>query len=340
MKRLINNLPPVLGLVIPCFNEAEVLRETTNRLITLLNLMRVEGLISEDSSIFYIDDGSNDDTWQLIEELSASDDGVSGIKLSRNQGHQNALLCGLMTAPGDILISVDADLQDDLNVILEMVRHYHAGYEIVYGVRKRRDTDTFFKRFTAEGYYKLMALMQVDIIFNHADYRLLSRRSINALSEYREVNLFLRGIVRLIGFKSEIVEYDRTERFAGESKYPLRKMLSFAWQGITSFSTAPLRLITITGIITSIISVFFAMWGLSIALFTEDPLPGWASTVVPMYFLGGCQLLALGVIGEYIAKIYMETKARPRYHVDALTGKAFAEKCDAKDQVSFVLDIK
>jgi glycosyltransferase involved in cell wall biosynthesis len=326
---------PVLGLVIPCFNEEEVLRETTARLVPLLNRMCNEGLISDRSAVFYVDDGSRDKTWALIEELSTTYTRVCGIKMSRNRGHQNALLCGLMTAPGDILISVDADLQDDLAVIPQMVRHYHEGCEIVYGVRKRRDTDTFFKRFTAEGYYKLMALMKVDIIFNHADYRLLSRRALDALSSYREVNLFLRGLVRLLGYKSGIVEYERAERFAGESKYPLHKMLSFAWQGITSFSTAPLKLITMTGVIVSFLSMALALWGLVIALETDKALPGWASTVVPMYFLGGIQLLSLGIIGEYIAKIYLESKGRPRFHVDVLIGSTFQKRNKLQTQTSF-----
>ncbi|MCL8137856.1 glycosyltransferase family 2 protein [Enterobacter roggenkampii] len=314
---------PTLGIVIPCFNEEAVLRETASRLIPLLVQMRNENLISEQSAIFFVDDGSRDKTWNLIEDLSAEFADICGIKLSRNQGHQNALLCGLMTAPGDILVSVDADLQDDLDVIPEMVRHYRRGCEIVYGVRRRRDTDTFFKRISAEGYYKLMAAMKVDIVFNHADYRLLSRRALDSLSEYNEVNLFLRGLVRLLGYKSEIVEYDRAERFAGESKYPLRKMLSFAWQGVTSFSTTPLRLITTVGIVVSFLSVAMGLWGLGTALLTEKALPGWTSTVVPMYFLGGVQLLSLGIIGEYVAKIYLETKGRPRFHVDELTGVAF-----------------
>jgi glycosyltransferase involved in cell wall biosynthesis len=312
-----------LGIVVPCFNEEAVLRETTVRLIPLLDKMRNEGLIGDQSAIFYVDDGSRDGTWKLIEELALAHKEICGIKLSRNCGHQNALLCGLMTAPGDMLISVDADLQDNLEVIPQMVGHYRDGCEIVYGVRKRRDTDTFFKRITAEGYYKLMAAMKVDIIFNHADYRLLSRCALDALSGYREVNLFLRGLVRLLGYQSAIVEYDRAERFAGESKYPLRKILSFAWQGVTSFSTAPLRLITIMGFITSLLSIGLALWGLSASLLTNKALPGWASTVIPMYFLGGVQLLSLGVIGEYVAKIYMESKGRPRFHVDKLMGAAF-----------------
>lgn len=311
---------PILGIVIPCFNEEEVLRETTSRLVSLLTQMSDEGLISNDSAVFYVDDGSQDNTWKLIEELSLNHKEVCGIKLSRNCGHQNALLCGLMTSPGDMLISVDADLQDDLSIIPQMVCHYKNGCEIVYGVRRRRDTDTFFKRITAEGYYKLMTAMKADIIFNHADYRLLSRRTLNALSEYHEVNLFLRGLVRLLGYKSEIIEYDRAERFAGESKYPLHKMFSFAWQGITSFSTAPLKLITITGVTISLISIMLALWAFSTSLLTNKVLPGWTSTVVPMYFLGGVQLLSLGVIGEYVAKIYIESKGRPRFHIDKLTG--------------------
>lgn len=334
MQAKINNsriAQPILGIVVPCFNEEAVLRETTSRLLTLLKKMQQDGLISTLSAIFYVDDGSCDGTWKLIEELSLVHPEICGIKLSRNYGHQNALLCGLMTAPGHVLVSVDADLQDDLNVILEMVRHYQDGCEIVYGVRRSRNTDTLFKRITAEGYYALMAAMKVDIVFNHADYRLLSRRALDALSEYREVNLFLRGIVRLLGYKSEVVLFDRSPRFAGESKYPLRKMLSFAWQGITSFSTAPLRMITISGIMISCISIIMAAWGFWTALMTNKALPGWASTVVPMYFLGGFQLLSLGIIGEYVAKIYLECKKRPKFHIDTLTGASFSSEfkhCD------------
>ncbi|MBB2916089.1 glycosyltransferase family 2 protein [Cupriavidus alkaliphilus] len=317
--------PPVLGLVIPCYNEEQVLQETTARLIPLLEKMHEDGLISDRSAIFYVDDGSRDRTWSLIEELSAAHPQVCGIKLSCNRGHQNALLCGLMTAPGDVLISVDADLQDDLGAIPQMVRHYQRGCDIVYGVRRRRDTDTLFKRFTAEGYYKLMAAMKVDVIFNHADYRLLSRRAVESLSEYREVNLFLRGLVRLLGYPSAVVEYDRAERFAGESKYPLRKMASFAWQGITSFSIAPLRLITMMGFIVSIGSLALASWALIVKLFVHGAFPGWASTVVPLYFLGGVQLLSLGTIGEYIGKIYMESKGRPRFHISERLGQALQQ---------------
>lgn len=321
-------MTPTIGLVIPCYNEEEVLRETTSRLLQLLGQMQTDGLVSAQSSIFYVDDGSRDKTWLLIQELSAAHPQVCGIKLSRNRGHQNALLCGLLTAPGDALISVDADLQDDLDVIPKMVTALNNGDDIVYGVRRKRTTDTFFKRFTAEGYYKLLGLMKVQIVFNHADYRLMSRRAIDALREYREVNLFLRGMVPLLGFRNSTVEYDRAERFAGESKYPLGKMLSLAWQGITSFSTSPLRLITTIGFIISAVSIGLATWALFMRLFTSEALPGWASTVIPMYFLGGVQLLSLGVIGEYVAKIYTETKDRPRFHVDVLEGSAFRQHRD------------
>lgn len=315
--------PVRLGIVVPCYNEQEVLRETNARLVSLLERMRDQGLIGSQSAIFYVDDGSTDATWPLILELASQYPEVCGIRLSRNRGHQNALMCGLMTAPGDALISIDADLQDDVEVIPQMLQHHSNGCDVVYGVRKRRDTDTAFKRLSAEGYYTLMRLMKVDIVFNHADYRLLSRRALDSLSEYGEVNLFLRGMVRLLGYRSAVVEYDRAERFAGESKYPLRKMLSFAWQGLTSFSTAPLRLITLMGLTVSLVSLGLAVWGLGVSIFTDDGVPGWASTVVPLYFLGGIQLLGVGVIGEYVAKLYLESKGRPRFHIDSLRGRAF-----------------
>ena len=321
-----NNLSlttPTLGIVVPCFNEEEVLCETAARLLSLLTAMANDGKISESSSIFFVDDGSDDQTWEKILDLSQAHDYVSGIKLSRNCGHQNALLCGLIKSPGDLLISIDADLQDDLQVIPQMVNRYKEGCEVVYGVRKGRDTDSTFKRFTAEAYYRLMRAMKVDLVFNHADYRLLSRRAVESLSEYREVNLFLRGLVRLIGYKSAIVEYDRAERYAGESKYPLPKMLSFAWQGVTSFSTFPLKVITVIGFVFSLLSLLLAVWSMYSSIVMGKALPGWTSTVVPMYFLGGVQLLSLGVIGEYISKLYMESKARPRFHIERLVGSAF-----------------
>lgn len=319
------NTPPRIGLVIPCYNEQEVLGETTKRLIVLLDEMRARNLISPESCVFYVDDGSRDNTWKLICALSeAHPEHIAGIKLSRNRGHQNALLAGLLQAPGDALISVDADLQDDLGVIPKMVEAFIRGDDVVFGTRSARTSDTFFKRFTAEGYYKLLAAMRVEVVFNHADYRLMSRRALDSLGEYGEVNLFLRALVPLLGYRTSIVEYERAERFAGESKYPLRKMLSFAWQGITSFSTFPLRLITGLGTLVSLVSLALSAWALYVRIFTDEALPGWASTVIPTYFLGGVQLLCLGVIGEYIAKIYIETKARPRYHIDVLKGAAFS----------------
>lgn len=318
---------PTLSVVIPCYNEVDVLPETTARLLVLLGNLSAEGKISESSAVYYVDDGSKDRTWALIEELAQQHALVCGIKLSRNRGHQNALLCGLMTAPGDLLISVDADLQDDLDVIPQMVEHYRQGCDVVYAVRRRRTTDTWFKRVSAEGYYRLLGALKVEVVFNHADYRLLSRRAIESLREYQEPHLFLRALVPRLGYRSATVEFDRAERFAGESKYPLSKMIGLAWQGVSSFTAYPLRLITGAGLLISLISLMIAMWALSVRLFTTDALPGWASTVVPMYFLGGVQLLALGVIGEYLAKIFEATKNRPRYHVDALCGMAF--KADA-----------
>ncbi len=311
---------PVINFVLPCYNEEEVLPETARRLEQLLNSLESEQLISPASSIYFVDDGSRDRTWALIESLSAGSPRICGIKLSRNRGHQNALLCGLMSIHGDALISLDADLQDDLNIIADMVRAFRAGHEVVYAVRRRRDTDTFFKRFTAEGYYRVLAAMGVKLVFNHADYRLMGRRPLEALRGYREPHLFLRGLVPLLGYRSTTVEFDRAERFAGESKYPLTKMLSLAWQGISSFTPYPLRLITGAGVLVSLVSLSMALWALALRVFTEDALPGWASTVIPMYFLGGIQLLGLGVIGEYLAKVFESGKQRPRYQVESICG--------------------
>lgn len=312
--------PPVVNFVLPCYNEQAVLTETAKRLGELLTGLKAEGLIAPASSAYYIDDGSRDGTWALIETLAAERGDVCGIKLSRNRGHQNALLCGLMTVSGDALISLDADLQDDLSIIPDMIRAFRKGDEIVYAVRRRRDTDTFFKRFTAEGYYKVLARMGVEVVFNHADYRLMGRRALEALRHYRETHLFLRGMIPQLGYRSSVVAFDRAERFAGESKYPLSKMLSLAWRGITSFSAAPLRAITGLGAMVSLISVALGVWALLVRLFTDVALPGWASTVIPMYLLGGIQLLSLGVIGEYLAKVYEASKHRPRFHVEAITG--------------------
>lgn len=315
------NDSPRLAVVVPCYNEQEVLSETTRRLEDLLEAMRASGLVSADSRIWYVDDGSRDATWQMIEQ-SATRAGsrVCGIKLSRNRGHQVALLAGLMTAEGDVLISVDADLQDDLEVIPQMVAAFRDGCDIVYGVRSARDTDSFFKRLTAEGYYKLLDRLGVEIVFNHADYRLMSRRAIEALRQYPESNVFLRGMIPQLGFRSATVEYARAERFAGESKYPLRKMLALAWQGVTSFSAAPLRAITMLGMLVSLLSLGMGCWALGVRLFSSATVPGWASIVIPLFLISGVQLLSLGVIGEYLAKIFVETKRRPLYFVDRLVG--------------------
>lgn len=314
MKKL-----PKLAIVIPCFNEEAVLCETELRLLQVLDQLTASQMIDSDSHLVFVDDGSRDKTWNLIEDASRRESRIQGLKLSRNRGHQNAVLAGLMTSKGDILISADADLQDDLEAIDNMVSAYHEGSDIVYGVRNARATDTWFKRVTAESYYRLLAKFGVEIVFNHADYRLMSRRAVEALREYREVNLFLRGIIPQLGYKTAVVYYDRNERFAGESKYPLSKMLALAWQGITSFSTTPLRMITGLGFIISGGSIAFSVWALGVRLFSDQAIPGWASTVVPIYLIGGIQLLSLGVIGEYLGKIYTETKGRPRYFVEINT---------------------
>jgi len=314
---------PVVSLVLPCYNEEEVLPETTTRLLALLDNAIARGEFAQGSAIFYVDDGSRDRTWEMIGDYAQVNPLVSGIKLTRNRGHQNALLCGLMTAPGEVLISLDADLQDDLDAIPRMVQAYREGSEIVFGVRRQRTKDTFFKRFTAESYYKLLAFLGVQIVYNHADYRLMSRRAIETLRDYDETHLFLRALILQLGYKSTIVEFERAERFAGESKYPLKKMLALAWQGITSFTAYPLRMITGAGVVVSLGSLGLAMWALFIRVFTEDALPGWASVVIPTYFLGGVQLLSLGVIGEYLAKVYEASKRRPRFHVDETLGHAF-----------------
>lgn len=305
-----------LTIVIPCYNEQEVLPETVKRLGALLGSLSGRGKITDTSHVCLVDDGSRDETWALIEQYAREQKFVRGVKLSRNRGHQNALLAGLMTATGSVVISIDADLQDDLAAIEAMLDAHQAGAEIVFGVRKLRQVDSFLKRFTAESYYRLLRLLSVDVVFNHADYRLMSRRAIDALREYEEVNLFLRGIIPQLGFRTATVYYDRSERFAGESKYPLRKMLSLAWNGVTSFSAAPLRLITGMGVLISLGSFAVTLWALFVRFVSDMAVPGWTSTVVPIYFLGGIQLLAIGVIGEYLAKIYMETKRRPRFIIE------------------------
>lgn len=304
-------------LVVPCYNEEEVLRETASRLKDKIQGLISNKVISDKSRITFVDDGSKDRTWSIIEELNSNDKIFSGVKLSRNRGHQNALLAGLMTVKGycDAAISLDADLQDDINVIDKFIEKFNYGYDVVYGVRSERKTDTVFKRTTAQGFYKIMKALGVDIVYNHADYRLMSKRALDSLQDFKEVNLFLRGIVPLIGYKSDVVLYERNERFAGESKYPLKKMLSFAFEGITSFSVKPIRLILTVGILMFISSLAALLYFLIIWM-AGKTVQGWTTVVASIWMLGGIQLLCLGVIGEYIGKIYIETKERPKYIID------------------------
>ena len=306
----------VLYLVIPCYNEEEVLPETSKRLTAKLGAMIEMGLISQDSKIVFVNDGSKDHTWQLIRQYHEENPMIQGINLSRNKGHQSALLAGLMTVKEycDMAISMDADLQDDVDAIDQFVEKYYEGCEVVYGVRSERKTDSFFKRASAQSFYKLMLHMGVEIVYNHADYRLMSRRALDEMEGFKEVNLFLRGIVPLIGFQSGVVTYERHDRFAGESKYPLKKMLNFAFDGITSFSVKPIRMVTTLGIIIFAISILMLIYFL-ITWCIGWTVPGWTSIVVSVWAIGGLQLLAIGIIGEYIGKIYMETKARPKFIV-------------------------
>lgn len=310
--------PPRLAIVVPCYNEEEVLPETNRRLLALLSRLLDLRLVSAASSVHYVDDGSRDGTWALVETLAAADPRVHAIKLSRNRGHQFALLAGLLAVEGDAVVSIDADLQDDVAVIEDMVREYLGGTEVVYGVRHSREADSAFKRSTALLYYAIMRRMGVDLVHNHADFRLLGRRALEVLRQYDEVNMFLRGIVPLIGFKAATVKYDRAERFAGVSKYPLRKMLTFALEGVTSFSIVPLRLITVLGFVISIFSFAMIVFVLYGALIKNLAVPGWASSVIPIYLLGGIQLLSIGILGEYVAKIYLETKRRPRFVIEKI----------------------
>lgn len=304
-------------IVIPCYNEEEVLEETSKQLLDVFSSMRQEGLINDMSRIMFVDDGSKDKTWTLIEALSEAHSEIGGVKLAHNAGHQNALLGGLMSVKDecDCAISIDADLQDDVRVIPEMVRKYIDGCHVVYGVRNKRDTDTFFKRTTAVGFYKMMKLMGVDVVFNHADYRLMSKEALEGLAQFPERNLFLRGIVPLIGYRSDYVYYDRNERFAGESKYPLKKMLSFAFDGITSFSINPIRMITAIGSVACIFAVVMAVYAI-VQKFLGHASSGWSSLMCSIWFIGGLQLLGTGLIGEYIGKMYKEVKRRPRYIIE------------------------
>ena len=307
-------------LAIPCYNEEAVLPETAKRLREKFRALRAAGVITPGSRICFADDGSKDATWTIIERLhDAEPETFSGIRLSRNRGHQNALLCALMTLRdrADCVISMDADLQDDIDAIDAMLEKFSSGCDIVYGVRSDRKKDTAFKRGTAQAFYKLMRFLGADTVYNHADYRLMSRRALDALAEYEEVNLFLRGLVPLVGYKSDVVYYERGERFAGESKYPLKKMLSFAWEGITSLSVQPIKFITRLGILIFCFSILMLAWFL-IRHWTGYTVTGWSSLAVSIWALGGLQMLAIGIVGEYVGKIYLETKHRPRWRVETL----------------------
>ena len=317
----------ILYLVIPCYNEQEVLPETSRRLKEKMESLMDRNMISRDSKIMFVNDGSKDRTWEMIEELHDQDPLYQGVKLSRNRGHQNALLGGLMTAKeyADMVISLDADLQDDIDVIDQFVEKYYEGCDIVYGVRSARTTDTFFKRFTAEGFYKIINLMGGEVVFNHADYRLMSKRALNELANYKEVNLFLRGIVPMIGFKTDVVTYERHERLAGESKYPLKKMLGLAFDGITSLSVKPIRMVFFAGLFITILSFIGIIWAV-IAALAGHSVAGWASLACLVCFVGGMQCLFLGIIGEYIGKIYLEVKQRPRYIISERTAEMDEKK--------------
>ena len=307
----------ILYIVVPCYNEDEVLDETTKRLVDKLNKMMQLGKIDAESRILYVDDGSSDNTWNHIEKLYEREPLVTGIKLSRNKGHQNALIAGLFAASehADMIVSMDADLQDDIEVLDKFVDEYYKGSQIVYGVRKSRKKDSVFKKTTAILFYKMMKAMGVDLVYNHADYRLMSKRAVQELMNYKEVNLFLRGIIPLIGFKSSVVEYDRGSRFAGKSKYPLRKMIYFAIDGLTSTSVRPIRMITMFGLFSVVISIVYAIYVI-VGHFHGATIPGWTTSVLLICFFGGAQVMCTGIVGEYVGKIYLETKSRPRYIIE------------------------
>lgn len=319
---------PRLIIVIPCYNEQEVLPITAPQFLAKINQLAAEGLISGDSRVMFVNDGSKDDTWNIIQQLADQDEHYIGIAQSRNRGHQNAVLAGLMEAKDmcDITISIDCDGQDDINAMDEMVKAYLEGCEIVYGVRSKRDTDTFFKRFTAESFYKLLNSMGAEVVFNHADYRLISSRALQELAKFKEVNIFLRGMVPLVGFKSTSVYYERSERAAGKSHYPLSKMLALAFDGITSLSIKPIKTIIGMGVIVAFISFIGIIWAVVEAILGKTVM-GWASTTCIICFLSGVQLISVGVIGEYIGKIYMEVKQRPRYIISDRTW----ERHDSED---------
>lgn len=308
---------PVLTIVVPCYNEEAVLPETILQLTHFLSELREEGLVSEKSKILFVDDGSRDQTWQIIYKKSLHEEMVCGLKLSRNVGHQNALIAGLHTVKeaSDCVISIDADLQDDIQAMREFIQKFREGYEIVYGVRRKRDSDTLFKKYTAQGFYVLMQKMGVNLVYNHADFRLLSKRALEELERFEEVNLFLRGIVPLIGFKSTSIFYDRKERKAGETKYPIKKMLAFSFEGITSFSVTPIRFVLLLGFLSFFISLLFGSYFLGLKFLGQTEI-GWTSIITSIWLIGGLQLIAIGLVGEYVGKIYKETKRRPKYVVD------------------------
>jgi glycosyltransferase involved in cell wall biosynthesis len=337
-----NTVTPALAIVVPCYNEEAVLSGTIKVLSELLLGLVLARKVCVESKLYFVDDGSADNTWNILEQAAADNPRVTAIKLSRNKGHQNALYAGLCQTHEDVVISIDADLQDGAENIEAMLDEYLRGNEVVYGVRAERDSDSFFKRITAEGYYYLMRKLGVDLVFNHADFRLLSRRVVDVLLEYPETNLFLRGMVRELGFQSSTVEYKRRAREAGESKYPFRRMLSLAWRGITAFSIAPLRAITVLGLVSGFLSLSLIGWVLVVKLFTADAVPGWASILVPLLFIGSVQLLCLGVIGEYLAKIYEEVKRRPRFHVDkVISGEVLAgNSAERGEKVSLSQSLK
>jgi glycosyltransferase involved in cell wall biosynthesis len=325
------NVMEELSIVVPCFNEEDVLPHTNSELLALLARLISIKKISETSCIYYVDDGSSDGTWDLIQQCAAQSANVAGIKLSGNCGHQNALVAGLLTVPGGLVASMDADLQDDIAALETMLDLNAKGVDIVYGVREDRSKDTFFKSFTAKVFYQLLSLLGGKTIQNHADYRLMSRRAIEALKQFTEVNLFLRGLIPLIGFTTAVVYYKRGERYAGESKYPFKKMFAFAWEGITSLSIAPLRIITIGGAIIFTLTMLMSLLIVGIRLFTDQAIAGWASTVLPIYVLGGIQLFAIGILGEYLGKVYKEVKARPRFLIEAFCGKLNSQSQSQND---------
>ena len=310
-----------MAIVVPCFNERDALTDTATALLALLDSLQGHGLATADSYICLVDDGSTDGTWPLIAGLHARDARVHGLKLTRNFGHQGAVLAGMFDCEADVVVTIDADLQDDPSCITDMLRQYHSGKDIVLGVRTDRSSDGLLKRVTAHGYYRMLRALGIKVVFNHADYRLLSRRAVAELKQYPETNLFLRGMVPLLGLPRGEVRYKRRARTAGVTKYPTRRMLSLAWEGVTSFSVAPLRLVSALGFLIALGSLAVTIWALAVKFASGTAVPGWASTVVPLYFLGGVQILCLGVIGEYVGKIYLESKRRPRYAVETRLGE-------------------